>query len=555
MNCPSAVLLPPGLLALAILSALSSALLPHSSMAGSTDGERPNFVLILADDMGWSDIGCYGGEIPTPHIDALAAGGIRFTQFYNTARCSQTRAALLTGLFQHQAGLGILAEPPNQPGPDDAAPGYLRHLNDKCVTIPEVLRLAGYHTYMSGKWHVGYHEQKNWPNQRGFDRFYGLISGASSFFRPRGSRGLTLDNQALPEPTDPDYYTTDAFTDFAIKFIESHSAEDPFFLYLTYTAPHWPLHAREQDIQKFVGKYMEGWDQLRADRWQRQLDMGLVDPSWGLSPRDDGARAWEALTDEQKTNLDYRMAVYAAMVHRMDWNIGRVVKTLKARGQFENTVIIFLSDNGGCAEPYNDLGGGNMSAINDPYAGGMGSKNNPDGGSSYGTGWANASNTPFRRYKTRLFEGGISTPLVISWPRGITHNPGTILHNRGYLTDIMPTFIELAETTYPDRYGDRSEIFPIYSTSLAPIFRQEEREGPEWMFWEHYNERVARQEDWKLIGRIGEDTWELYDLRTDRNEMINLAADHPERVAAMAAAWETWAWEHQVLPRNLGTRK
>lgn len=519
--------------------------------SGQNEVPRPNIVLIMADDMGWSDIGCFGGEIPTPHIDSLAANGLRMTQFYNSARCSPTRAALLTGLFQHQAGMGILAEPPHTPGPDDADSGYARHLNDNCVTIAEVLQPAGYHTYMSGKWHIGYHEQKNWPRQRGFDRFYGIVSGASSYFRPRGDRGLTLENEALPEPTG-DYYTTDAFTDYAIDFINSNPSEDPFFLYLAYTAPHWPLHARDEDIEKFVGKYKHGWDQLRAERWSRQLDEGLVDPSWGLSQRDDGARAWNKLTEQQKIDLDYRMAVYAAQVHRMDWNIGRVVETLRKRNQLDNTLIIFLSDNGACAEPYNDLGGGNMSAINDPYAGGMGAGKNRDGGSSYGTGWANASNTPFRRYKAKLYEGGIAAPLVVSWPLGLKTEPGSHTEDLGYLTDIMPTVLELTGASYPDEYKG-NPIKPLYSQSLTPIFRGEGRGNSEWMFWEHYHDRAVRHGNWKALGRIGDDSWELYDLASDRAEMIDLASKHPEKVEAMARRWEEWAYAHEVLPNYRGT--
>ena len=513
---------------------------------------RPNFVLILADDMGWSDIGCYGGEIQTPNIDKLAAGGLRFTNFYNTARCSPTRAALLTGQYQHDVGMGILAEPPNKPPPADAGYAYKRRLNTGCVTLAEVLKPAGYQSMAVGKWHLGHHVREVWPLQRGFDRFYGILPGASSYFRPRGDRGLTLDNTQLPEPEDPDYYTTDAFTDYGIEFMKTTPENEPFFLYLAFNAPHWPLHAREADIEKFVGKYTDGWDRLRAERWERQINMGLVSPSWGLSQRDDGARAWTALSAEDQSNLDYRMAVYAAQVHRMDWNIGRVVDYLEQAGKLENTVILFLSDNGACAEPYNDLGGGTMDAINDPYAGGAGGPAHPESGSSYGTGWANASNTPFRRYKAQVYEGGIATPLVVHWPDGLKTKPGSLTPARGYLTDIMPTFLELARADYPTQYNGH-KVKPLYSESLVPVLQGTGRADPEWMFWEHYNDRAVRKGDWKAVGNIKRDEWELYNLATDRTESINLADEYPERVKDMAAKWEEWAIEHHVIPRFLGT--
>jgi len=292
---------------------------------------------------------------------------------------------------------------------------------------------------------------------------------------------------------------------------------------------------------------------LRAERWQRQLGMGLVDPSWGLSQRDDGARAWTALSEEDQQNLDYRMSVYAAQVHRMDWNIGRVVDYLKSTGQLDNTLVIFLSDNGACAEPYTDLGGGNMSAINDPYAGGAGGGKNLDGGSSYGTGWANASNTPFRRYKARLFEGGISTPLIIRWPEGMGTKAGRLTDINGYLTDIMPTLIEVSGASYPETFKGH-KIKPLYSRSLLPTLQGKEQASPEWMFWEHYGERAVRKGDWKAIGRLDSEDWELYNLATDRTEMINLAGEHSELIGEMAAEWVKWAETHNVLPRFLGTR-
>ncbi|MEO6245885.1 MAG: sulfatase-like hydrolase/transferase, partial [Opitutaceae bacterium] len=346
----------------------------HRAVVAAAPSLRPNIVIILADDMGFSDIGCYGSEIPTPHLDALAKNGLRFTQFYNTARCSPTRASLLTGLHPHQAGMGTLAEDPGKQAPANAAEGYRQVLSHDSVTIAEVLRPSGYHTYMAGKWHLGYHGEEKWPLARGFERYYGIISGAASYFRPSGGRGLTLDNTPLPSPENKDYYTTDAFTDHALKFIGEQKDRNPFFLYLAFNAPHWPLHAREEDVKKFVGRYRAGWDRVREERFARQKKVGIVPAAAVLSPRDDGARAWETLTDPQKTELDYRMAVYAAQVHRLDFNVGRLVADLRRRGQLENTLIFFLTDNGGCAEPYDDLGGGAFSAINQPDAAGSGGK-------------------------------------------------------------------------------------------------------------------------------------------------------------------------------------
>jgi arylsulfatase A-like enzyme len=511
--------------------------------------QRPNIVLIMADDMGFSDIGCYGGEIPTPHIDALAAGGLRFTQFYNTARCSPTRASLLTGLHPHQTGVGILAEDPGQQADSDAAPGYTRYLNKKCITLAEALKPAGYHTYMAGKWHLGYHGQEKWPRQRGFDRYYGCISGAVSYFKPMDPRGLTLDNTPLPPTEDPDFYTTDAFTDYAMRFVREQEDDNPFFLYLAFNAPHWPLHAPQKDVEKFVGKYRGGWDQVRQERYARLVKEGIISKDWPLSPRDD-ARAWETLTEEQKTQMDYRMAVYAAQVHRMDWNIGRLVQMLQEMNKYDNTLILFLSDNGGCAEPYFDLGGGDIKAVNRPDAGWVGGKGTGMGGSSYGTGWANASNTPFRRFKSMLHEGGIAAPLVVHWPKGLKTKPGTLTHSPGYLTDVMPTALEVAETSYPVSFNAQ-QLHPLAGRSLVPIFQTGSRPDPEWMFWEQYGNRAVRHGNWKAVRPEEAKEWELYDLEKDRTELNDLARQYPDVLSRMTEAWENWAKTNQVLPKKL----
>ena len=449
---------------------LPLSLLCSFGLAGSlfaTSKDRPNIVLILADDMGYSDLGCYGSEIPTPNLDSLAQRGLRFARFYNSARCSPSRAALLTGLHPHQAGMGTLAEDPGKRASTDAAPGYREALSANSLTLAELLRPAGYHTYLAGKWHLGYHGQEKWPLARGFERFYGIIAGASSYFRPAGLRGLTSDNTPLDPPTG-DYYTTDAFTDQALDFITTQKDAAPFFLYLAYNAPHWPLHARNEDIAKFVGRYRDGWDKLREARLARQIELGVITPGTQLSPRDEDVHAWDSLSENQKSDLDYRMAVYAAQVHRMDWNIGRVVGALRSAGKLENTLILFLSDNGGCAEPYDELGGGPIESINVADKVMLNSRRE-NSAASYGTGWANASNTPFRKFKSRLHEGGIATPLIVHWPAGLKIRPGTVTQSPGYLADVMATVIEVTGVPYPtDFRGHR--LLPLAGTSLAPIF-------------------------------------------------------------------------------------
>jgi arylsulfatase A-like enzyme len=529
---------------------LSVAIALRAASAPATHPLKPNLIIILADDMGFSDVGCYGGEIPTPNIDALAAAGLRFTQFYNTARCSPTRASLLTGLHPHSAGMGTLAEDPGKRSPANAAAGYQQYLNDRCATLAEILRPEGYKSYISGKWHLGYFGEEKWPLQRGFDRFYGIISGASSYFTPKEPRGLTLDNRPLPTPDSPEFYTTDAFTDYALKFMAEHRDGAPFFLYLAYTAPHWPLHARSDDIAKFAGRYKGGWDKLRTERFVRQRELGVVPAGAKLSPRDEGARAWDSFNDEEKNRLDYRMAIYAAQVHRMDWNIGRLVKFIRDHGKLENTLIMFLSDNGGCAEPYTDIGGGDFSVVNMPSATGSGGKAAPFGGSSYGTGWANASNTPFRRYKSRLHQGGIATPLVVHWPAGLATRPGALTNAPGYLVDIMPTVLEITGAKYPSEKAG-VKLSPLPGHSLAPIFSEGTRVAPEYFFWEQYDNKAVRRGDWKAVQNAEPGSaWELYDLAHDHTELKDLAGAEPARLAELTAAWLRWAESHQVYPKH-----
>jgi len=531
------------------LLALAAVLCPaHLNAAPAA---KPNIVLILADDMGYSDLGCFGSEIPTPNLDGLAAGGLRLTEFYNTARCSPTRAALMTGLNPHQAGMGRLAE--EAIGAKGNLPaGYLGYLNNHCLTLAEVLHTAGYKTYMAGKWHLGMRDESKWPLQRGFDRYYGILAGAANYFHPTGQRGLTLDNVQLPTPTNADYYTSDAFTDFAIQNVRANPEGTPFFLYLAFNAPHWPLQAKPEDVAKFVGKHAAGWDQFRAARYQKMQQLGLVSKDWALSGRDPGARAWDTLTTPQQKDLDYRMAVYCAQVNRLDWNVGRLLATLRERGMFDNTLIVFLSDNGACAEPYTDLGGGQQQQVNNPTA---------YGPISYGQGWANVSDTPYRRFKSMLHEGGIAAPFIVHWPAGLKTARGSLNATPGYIADIMPTFMEVSGATYPTECKGEA-ITPLEGRSLVPLLTGAATLPPRVLCWEQYGFKAIRDGDLKAVfspkemyDHHGSGRWELYDLAKDRTELHDLAAERPEDLKRLQAEWTAWAERAQVFPAPGGPKR
>ena len=494
----------------------------------------------MADDMGYSDIGCFGSEIDTPNLDGLARGGVRFTQMYNTARCCPTRASLLTGLYSHQAGVGAMVE-------DDHVPGYRGFLNDRCVTIAEVLREAGYQTLMTGKWHVG-EKRGHWPVDRGFDRYYGLVSGGSNYFSLDPGRVMALDGDPV-QPEGPNFYFTDAFTDYAIRFLDERKAGKPFFLYLAYTAPHWPLHAPEAEIRKYRGRYRDGWDALRRARHERMIRMGIVDRRWPLTPRDEQEPAWDEAANREWQA--HRMAVYAAQIDRMDQCIGRVLRKIRDLGQEDNTLVMFLSDNGGCAEPiapnFRNLDGkvrtaggrivryGNLPTIDPGPA---------DTFQSYGRAWANASNTPFRLYKHWVHEGGIATPFIARWPSAIRRR-GAILPQVGHVIDLMPTCLDVAGVPYPKVFAGRT-ITPTEGISLAPAMRGNVQARPRPLFWEHEGNRAVRLGGWKLVSRRPSG-WELYNLPEDRTEMSNLVRAYPDRVRSLAGLYEEWAARSNVL--------
>ncbi len=500
---------------------------------------------MMADDMGYSDIGCYGGEIETPNLNRLASGGIRFTQFYNTARCCPTRASLLTGLYPHQAGVGHMME-------DYGLDGYRGDLSQNAVTIAQAMKPAGYTTLMTGKWHVTPVEKpthENWPRQRGFDRYFGTIHGAGSFYDPFS---LTRENE--PADPGPGFYYTDAIANQAVDYINEYSAGPaPFFMYVAFTSPHWPLHAPEEAIAKHRGRYEMGWDELRDRRRRRMIDMGLIDERWPLTPRDPRVPAWADA--ENKAWEQRRMEVYSAQVDIMDQGIGRILAALEQQGILENTLILFLADNGGCAEeilptwtgphfPKKTYGGEPVQQGNDPSV-----MPGPETTyQSYGYPWANASNTPFRLYKHWVHEGGISTPLIAHWPARIK-NVNSMTDAPGHLIDIMATCCDVGGATYPAEH-DGHQITPLEGQSLAPVFDTGTRPGHDAIYWEHEGNRAVRQGKWKLVSRWtpGGGQWELYDMEADRTEMNNLAEAEPDRVAEMTRMYQAWAERSEVVP-------
>jgi arylsulfatase len=537
-------------------------LLPGMALAA----DRPNIIVILSDDMGFSDLGCYGGELNTPNLNRLADNGVRFTQFYNTARCCPTRACLLSGLYPHQAGIGHMTE-------DRGLDGYRGDLNRHCVTIAEALRPAGYRNYMVGKWHVTKFIEPqgpklNWPLQRGFDRYYGTIVGGGTFYDPAC---LTRDNTMVTTATDAEYqpeqyYYTHALSHHARRYVSEHKrdhADQPFFMYLAYTAAHWPMHALEADIARQKGKYDAGYDAIRQARFAKAQKLGLIDSNWNLSPTQSD---WSKVPDRDwETRC---MEVYAAMVEAMDRGIGELVEELRKNNQLDNTLILFMQDNGGCAEAVGrqgDMTRGDEPTLplipanlilttviptqtRDGWPMLKGRKAMPgprDTYIAYGQAWANVSNTPFREYKHWVHEGGISTPLIAHWPKSIK-SKGELRRQPGHLIDIMATCVDVAGATYPTEH-DGEKITPMEGRSLVPVFadRPIERDA---IYWEHEGNRAIRVADWKLVAKGPAAAWELYDLGADRTEMHNLAKDHPDRVQELAAKWEAWARRAQVLP-------
>ena len=483
-----------------------------------TDRTRPNFILIMVDDMGYSDIGCYGGEVKTPNLDQLAQNGLRFTQFYNSAKCHTTRAELLTGNYAYSIGDNNM---------------------EHGATFGEVLRPIGYRTLISGKWH-----QVPLPTTRGFDRYYGLADGCSNFFNPginaRPGEGLpgrkrkslrrwAIEDKVIMGYTNPDkkFYHTDAFTSYAIDRLDEYRNEDkPFVLYLPYTAPHYPLHAWPEDIAKYRGKYKIGWDEIRKQRFKRMNKMGIIGPDHKLTPR--ASKAWDDLSDEQQDAEDLKMAVYAAMIDRVDQNLGRLFAKVKELGEWDNTLIMFLTDNGACSEQPNttpDIPPGPVESYR-----------------TVSVGWANASNTPYRKFKSTDYEGGIRTPFIAHWPGVI--KPG-MTNQVGHIIDISATFRDITGAKYPKQIQDKKTKPPV-GKSLLPIFKGDERKPHKEIFWRFNRANAVRQGDLKVV-RAGK-VWELYDLKADPTETNNLAKERPMKTAELSQMWEDWNEECKKRP-------
>ncbi|MCH2065285.1 MAG: arylsulfatase [Roseibacillus sp.] len=495
---------------------LFSFLVAGTSMAST----RPNIILIMVDDMGYSDIGCYGGEVKTPNLDRLAEGGLRFTQFYNTAKCHTTRAELLTGNYAYSIGDNNM---------------------EHGATFGEVLRTVGYRTLIAGKWH-----QKPLPTTRGFDRYFGLADGCSNFFNPGlrarpgegppGRKGKTrvrrwaIEDKVIMGYTSPDkdFYHTDAFTNYAMDRLDEYKDEDkPFILYLPYTAPHYPLHAWPEDIAKYRGKYKIGWDEIRKQRFARMNKMGIIGPNHKLTPR--ASRAWDDLSEEQKDAEDLKMAVYAAMIDRVDQNLGRLFSKVRELGKWDNTLIMFLTDNGACPEQPNTT------------------PNIPPGPvESYRTvsvGWANASNTPYKKFKSTDYEGGIRTPFIAHWPGVI--KPG-MTDQVGHIIDVSATFRDITGAKYPKEIlGNKTK--PPVGKSLLPVFKGKQREPHAEIYWHFSRANAVRQGDLKVV-RAGK-SWELYDLKADPSEMNNLAKKMPAKTAELARMWEAWREDYKNKPK------
>ena len=539
-----------------------------------TESKRPNIVLIMADDMGFSDIGAYGAEIRTPNLDAMADEGFSFSQMYNNAKCCPSRASLLTGLYPHQAGIGYMTD-------DLGTPSYRGYLNQSSVTVAEVLKDSGYNTYMSGKWHVGGgyglrnpdawtagDESHPTPTQRGFDKFFGTLTGSGNYYDP----ATLMRGDTFIEVETDDFHYTDAISDEAVRMVDEGSGSDnPFFLYIAYTAPHWPLHALEEDIAKYQGKYMGGWDEVRTARHEELNSRGILDDIWPISPRDEDAHSWE---DElEKEWEDLRMAVYAAQIEQMDRGIGRVLDALTANNVNDDTIVMFLSDNGACEvflaedtdEPTPSLFHGTTSSGERISVGNITGMRpgGPETFMSYDLPWANASNAPFRFYKNWIHEGGISTPFIVRWPSNIKSAKN--VHQPLHITDIPATCIAAAGATYPSHRPD-NDITPLEGESFLDLLngRDWKRETP--MFWEHEGNRGMREGDWKLVSEFPrwapEDApgrWELYNIRADRTELNDLSASEPERLKQMSRDYDNWAERCGVQPwpihqRHMRTR-
>ncbi len=508
-----------------ILAALLCAL---NNPLAAADARKPNIIIVLVDDMGYADTQPYGSEIQTPNLMRLAKSGLRFTEFHNCVKCSPSRACIMTGLYPQQAGMATLPKEGMNPNAEEDGAG---ELSKQSVTLAEVLKSAGYATYMSGKWHLTAQTSATneaakfgWPRQRGFDRYFGFLGGVTRYF---DSKNLVSDNTPVPAP--PGSYTTDLFTKYACDFITDHARTQPntpFFLYLAYNAPHWSLQAPTADIERYKGVYDIGWDQIREQRLAREKQLGVIPPNCELSPRNEEVPPWASLMPEQKTEYAEAMATYAGVITAMDRGVGQVLDTLDKTKLRDKTLVIFLSDNGACAEGQTGVKGSRHASKS----------------ARIGPGWANVGNTPFRYWKNTTWEGGSATELIMNWPAGIgASQRGAITHQVGHIIDLMPTCVELARATYPKTFKD-TQILPMEGRSLVPTLSGQLL-GPRELFWKYISYDAIRSGSWKLIHKEkGKDReWMLFDLSQDPSEMHDISQSHPEVLKDLAAKWQAWA--------------
>lgn len=541
------------------------ALAALSCQAQAKPDNRPNIIVILVDDMGYSDLGCYGGEVQTPNLDKLAENGLRFTRFYNTSRSCPTRASLLTGLYQHQAGIGRMTF-------NDKLPGYRGQLSENAVTIAEVLKDAGYQTSMVGKWHVAetplrkdqrdwlnhqvfykdFADRKCYPVNRGFDKHYGVIYGVVDYFDP-----FSLVDGETPIDTVPEgYYITQALSDTAVSYVNQYAKTDkPFFMYLAYTAPHWPLHALPEDIAKYENTYKVGWEKIRQARYERMKKLKIFGDQDDFLSERQFHDAWEKNPTQE---WDARaMAVHAAMIDRLDRGVGQLVEALEKNGQLENTLILFMSDNGCSNEICQNYSAGendrpDMTRKGEPMVYPKNKEVLPGPQTTYaslGARWANVANTPFRFWKAKSYEGGICTPMIAYWPKGIKKEKGKITSEAGHVMDVMATCVDLGKAEYPTEYKGHP-IIPMEGKSLVPVFKKGKRDGHDYLGFEHFNERAFMDnQGWKIV-RVGrkDAKWELYNLNDDRSEMHNLADRYPEKVKELEIKYNEWAKRCMVVP-------
>ena len=510
-----------------------------------------NVIIFLADDLGFSDIGAFGGEISTPNLDQLASSGIKLSNFHNTPRCSPSRASLLTGIHPHQTGIGILT------GNNGSAGGYAGNLNNRCATIAEVLRLNGYITAITGKWHLTSSPNEPngaWPTERGFDSFFGTLDGCATYFRP-GTLTRGLKNIESEAENNPNFFYTDAIADEAVVFLREKPPEKSYFLYVPFTAPHWPLHAREKTVKSYAGTYDVGWDVIRAKRLERQKALGVIPQDTELSPRDARVLPWEE--EPEKKWQARRMEVYAAMVTEMDDAIGRIISQVKTNNELDNTIIMFLSDNGACAEalPLNDISdfrrAKNLMSTRTRDGRRVVLGNDPDvmpGGedtyASYGVSWANVSNTPFRLYKRYTHEGGVMSPFIVHWPAGKLAI-GQINRSTFQLVNIAPTIYDALGINYPESLNGYA-LEPLVGESMLPSLQSSDSDSST-LWWEHIGNAAIIRGKWKLVRQYDLD-WELYDLTTDRSELYDLAKAHPDIVVELRKEWAKLANNYGVLP-------